>query len=212
MILESIKIVAGDDTRYGYFKVAEFHPNSNPRAQDDDIGAFYLPKQLLDAANMIREALGSPVNVNSSIRSVKKNTAVGGAKNSMHLPYEEDGKVYTRALDLGISSGIKDVHALLLGDAVLAEELREMGIGGIGLYDTFIHIDLGQERMWDNRVSTKYGAFNPTIIYHNMVNYLKKKDEEEELDLPEDFAEGFFRNPWFVLAVIALIYYKIFKL
>lgn len=211
MISDSIKINSGDQTRFGFFKVSEFHPNSSPRIGDDDIPSFYLPIILLDAANLIREALGSPVAVNSSMRSPKKNKAVGGVKNSLHLPYNEDGKIYTRALDLGISTGIKDVHALLLNDGQLADELREIGIGGIGLYDTFIHIDIGELRMWDNRVSTKYGSFNPTIIYHNMVNYLKKKDEEESLDLLDDFADGFFRNPWFVLVVCGFIYFKFFK-
>jgi len=211
MITESVKITEGDETKLGYFKIAEFHPNSNARMQDDSIGVFYLPKKLLDAANMLRAVLGQPVNVNSSIRSLAKNTSVGGAKKSLHLPYLEGGKTYTRAVDLGIGAGIKDVHALILNDGELAQQLREMGIGGIGLYDTFIHIDIGEERIWDNRVSTKVGKFNPTIIYYNIVNYLKKKDEEEEVDLPDDMAEGFFRNPLFVLAVLFLIYIKIFK-
>jgi hypothetical protein len=65
--------------------------------------------------------------------------------------------------------------------------------------------------MWDNRVSTKVGKFNPTLIYYNLVNYLKKKDDEEQHDLPEDFAEGFFRNPWFFLIVVFIVYIKFFK-
>lgn len=211
MSISAIKITKGDNTQYGYFKVSEFHPNSNPHQLDDAIGDFYFPETLLDAANLIRESIGHPVKVNSSIRTPEKNAAVGGAKRSLHLPYNEDGKVYTRAVDLGISTGIKDIHQLILNNGQLAQQLREMGIGGIGIYDTFVHIDIGPERFWDNRVSTKVGRYNPTIIYHNIVNYLKKKDEEEELDIADDMAEGFFSNPWVLLVVIAIIYFKFFK-
>jgi uncharacterized protein YcbK (DUF882 family) len=209
--ISAIKITKGDNTQYGYFKVSEFHPNSNPHQMDDAIGDFYFPETLLNAANLIRESLGHPVWVNSSIRTQEKNAALGGAKRSLHLPYNEDGKVYTRAVDLGISTGIKDVHQLILNNGQLAQQLREMGIGGIGIYDTFVHIDIGPERFWDNRVSTKVGMFNPTIIYYNIVNYLKKKDVEEEEDISEDMAEGFFRNPWFVVLVFGFVYYKFIR-
>ena len=173
--MELVLIKPGDETKIGFFRLAEFHPNSNYRMSDDEIGQFNVPAILIEAGNLLREAVDAPVTVNSSIRSPKKNQAVGGQKKSLHLPYEEDGNLMTRAVDFGISTGIKDIHVALLGDGPLADELREMGIGGIGLYDTFIHLDVGPKRMWDNRVSTKVGMFNPTIVYYNLMNVLKKK-------------------------------------
>lgn len=209
--METIYINQSDPTKVGFFTLGEFHPNSNHRMKDDDVPNFHLPEVLLVAGNLIREAIGAPVYVNSSMRSKGKNQSVGGVSNSLHLPYEEGGKLMTRAVDFGISAGIKDLHGALLNNAPLAQELRSMGIGGIGLYDTFIHLDVGDVRMWDNRVSTKVGKFNPTIIYHNIVQLLKKKDAEEEEDISDDMAEGFFRNPWFAIVVCGFIYFKFIK-
>jgi uncharacterized protein YcbK (DUF882 family) len=203
-------IRVGDQKEVGHFKLAEFHPNSNPKMLDDNIGVFGVPDVLIEAGNLIRTAINAPVLVNSTIRSSKKNSSVGGAKFSYHLPYDEGGLTVTRAVDFGITMGIKDIHAALLNDGPLAQELRSMGVGGIGLYDTFVHLDTGPVRMWDNRVSTKHGIFNPTIIYHNLMLLLKKKDEEED-DTYQDMCEGFFSNPWYVLAVCALIYYKLIR-
>ena len=80
-------------------------------------------------ADQVRAYLGSPIRVLSGYRSPAYNSAISGAPQSRHL--END------ALDLQpLSTTPRKLHAALLG-------FREAGLfrGGLGLYDTFVHID-----------------------------------------------------------------------
>lgn len=82
----------------------------------------------MDYAQTLRSTLGFPLRVNSGHRSVAHNAAVGGAENSMHLRL---------ALDL---SPTGDNREEKLRDLWRVAEL-EMNWGGIGKYETFVHLD-----------------------------------------------------------------------
>lgn len=83
------------------------------------------------AFEMIRTALGDkPITVLSAYRTPAHNRAIGGARNSQHL----EG----RALDLRPPTGITVQNFYRIIKALAPD----CGIKGIGLYKTFVHIDI----------------------------------------------------------------------
>ncbi len=84
----------------------------------------------------IRQFFGNlPITVNSWYRTEIYNKQVGGAKNSQH--------VLGRAVDFTVQ-GVKPAEV----QKRLAAVVKELGIGGLGCYPTFTHIDLGRRRTW----------------------------------------------------------------
>lgn len=104
----------------------------------------------LALAQRIRDMMGIPIHVVSGYRSPEYNALVGGAARSLHMQFA--------ALDLSTRSNPR------LFDAIRAEALEERRRGeivGLGLYDTFIHIDVGaRERHWtgDSRSPANRGS------------------------------------------------------
>ncbi|MFA6470480.1 MAG: D-Ala-D-Ala carboxypeptidase family metallohydrolase [Candidatus Latescibacterota bacterium] len=92
------------------------------------IPAFYRHTAMLEH---MRVQLGFPIIINSGYRCTKHNSEVGGAAHSWHLLFATD-----------IRPGDNDPEKL----RALAALAEEMGFGGIGRYDTFIHLDLRPER------------------------------------------------------------------
>ena len=77
--------------------------------------------------------------LNSGYRDTAYNTAVDGAKSSQHL----SGLAADLTWD-GFRAGSEDANNFV----ALA---RRQGFRGIGLYNSFIHVDVGPERQWDKR-------------------------------------------------------------
>lgn len=99
--------------------------------------AVKLSSDLLNKLQDLRNQLGRPIQVNSGYRCPEHNTNVGGAKNSLHLT----GK----AADISLRN-------LDIDPIELADFAEEIGFKGIGLYNTFIHLDVRDGRArWSNR-------------------------------------------------------------
>lgn len=82
--------------------------------------------QLMPLLEFVRGHFDAPVTINSACRCHAHNLAVGGTPNSQHL--------YGRAADIAVKGHTpKEVHELL--------ESVMKGFGGLGLYDTFVHVD-----------------------------------------------------------------------
>ena len=77
--------------------------------------------------------------LNSGFRSQEYNTKIKGARSSQHL----SGLAVDLTWD-GFVAGSEKAN-LFVGLA------RRQGFRGIGLYDSFIHVDVGPERQWDKR-------------------------------------------------------------
>lgn len=111
-----------DDVKH--FKRSEFackcdkHCNGYPVEPDE---------QLVKLLDDIREHFGVPVTINSGIRCKAHNAAVGGASASQHMK--------GTAADI-VVNGI-DPKAV----AAYAETLLP-NTGGIGIYNTFVHVDV----------------------------------------------------------------------
>ena len=87
-------------------------------------------ERLVPALDSIREELGHPIGLSSIYRAQGYNTCVGGVENSQHRKFT--------AADCVVGA----VSPMLLYNA--AKRVRERGMfkGGIGLYNTFVHIDV----------------------------------------------------------------------
>lgn len=97
--------------------------------------------ELANNLQVIRDALGKPVHINSGYRTVDYNKKVGGVSNSQH--------VIAKAADITVSGLTpKEVHAVIEG-LIAQGKVRQ---GGLGLYDTFVHYDVrGTKARWDFR-------------------------------------------------------------
>ncbi len=80
---------------------------------------------------IIRSHFGDkPIVIHSAYRTKTHNKKIGGAKGSQHL--------VGKALDLGPPKG---VGIKRFYDEILANR-KDWGIGGIGKYNTFVHVDI----------------------------------------------------------------------
>jgi uncharacterized protein YcbK (DUF882 family) len=92
--------------------------------------------ELATAFEALRAAVGLPLVVQSAYRTPAHNRAVGGAPHSQH--------VQGRALDLAPPDGWSPIALLAVAQDIPA-------IRGLGLYDSFIHIDVrpAPRVVWD---------------------------------------------------------------
>ena len=80
--------------------------------------------ELILRLEQIREHFDRAVTVNSGCRCPDHNDSVGGAATSQHL--------YGRAADIVVDG---------TPASVVAEVAEQIGFGGIGEYDSFVHVD-----------------------------------------------------------------------
>lgn len=114
--------VRWDEKRWPNFHPSEF---SSP-----DNGELYYWPEFFDRIQLARSAVGKPFHINSAHRSWRENIRVGGAPMSEH-----------KRLAVDISLRGHNRFQVL-------SSLRGAGFTGIGLYQTFIHADLGVRRSW----------------------------------------------------------------
>ena len=112
------------------FKVKEF-------ACNDGSDTVLISAELVDLLQKIRDHFGVAVVINSGYRTSAYNKKVGGVSNSQH--------VKGTAADIVV----KGVDPLTVGQYV---EYIMPDHGGIGVYQTFTHVDVRANRSrWDNR-------------------------------------------------------------
>lgn len=102
------------------FRVNEF-------ACSDGSDPVFISPELVKVLQKIRNHFKVPVTINSAYRTPTKNKAVGGTAYSQHL--------YGTAADI-VVKGVPPKTV-----AAYAETLLQ-GTGGIGIYNTFVHIDV----------------------------------------------------------------------
>lgn len=102
------------------FKVKEF-------ACKDGSDPVFISVELVTVLQKIRTHFGKPVNITSAYRTPTYNKKVGGVNNSQHL--------YGRAADIKVT-GVKPKDVAAYAEKLLPNK------GGIGIYDTFTHVDV----------------------------------------------------------------------
>ena len=102
------------------FRVREF-------ACTDGSDPIFVSPELVTILQKIRTHFGKAVTITSAYRTPSRNKAVGGTTYSQHL--------YGMAADIKVS-GVSPKKVAEYADSLLK------GKGGIGIYDTFTHIDV----------------------------------------------------------------------
>lgn len=114
------------------FKPSEIAcPCCGELSPNDELSPFFIDS--MNKIQKFRDLLSEPVVLNSAHRCVKHNAdpKVGGEKTSMHLQI---------AFDIRCAKKDQSEYIKLLDAA---------GFSGIGLYNSFVHADLGRRRWWN---------------------------------------------------------------
>jgi len=121
------------------FKLEEF------KSRDSDLFPLSVLNNieiLVKQLEIIRTNIGDkPIRINSGYRTESHNEAVGGSPTSQHL--------HGKAADIWVSGMTpEELHEIIV-------YLRDSGLiamGGIGIYNTFVHYDIrGYRADWDYR-------------------------------------------------------------
>lgn len=102
------------------FKVKEF-------ACTDGSDPIFIDSDLVDVLQKVRNHFGKSVTITSAYRTPGKNKACGGTTYSQHL--------YGRAADIKVG-GVTPSKVAAYAEKLLPTK------GGIGIYSTFVHIDV----------------------------------------------------------------------
>ena len=112
------------------FKVSEF-------ACKCGCGYNVIDQRVIDMAQVIRDALGVPIHINSGCRCEKRNSASGGVKGSFHTK--------GLAADLSCSLGAKKLFAVV-ADLKARGKLPDLEYAILYIQKDFVHIDCGKKR------------------------------------------------------------------
>ena len=123
----------GETSLSANFKVKEF-------ACKDGSDAILISDELVQLLQKIRDNFGKAVSINSAYRSPAHNAAVGGSTKAQHM--------------LGTAADIWIGGVTPLEVAQYAEYLQPKA-GGIGLYQSFTHVDVRSNRTRWNSTSGK---------------------------------------------------------
>lgn len=122
--------------RIGFFDTKEFESKDGKSSPFDDT---VVKRELIVMLNAIRSRYGKPIVITSGYRSPEHNAAVGGVQNSFHT--------------LGLAADIRPLSENCSDLPELQKICDEMNArGGVGFYDTFVHVDVrGERARWDER-------------------------------------------------------------
>lgn len=136
------------------FTEDEFHSNSS-----DAPSSHYVDENVINAWQWLRNRFGVAVRITSTGRTPSHNAAVGGASGSKHMEFDPvvavDGQFYSNNSDI-----VKEISEDIMNKGQVYTMLtNEFKIRGIGLYNTFIHLDTSLTRskvtVWNNRSDKK---------------------------------------------------------
>ena len=92
-------------------------------------GSAPMHPELVIALQHLRDLAGVPLKVNSGFRCIKHNKEVGGKPDSYHP--------LGMAADVAVPPRMSAVQLV-----ALAEQVPQFANGGIGIYSTWIHVDV----------------------------------------------------------------------
>jgi zinc D-Ala-D-Ala carboxypeptidase len=87
---------------------------------------IFIQIEAMDKLQKMRNIIMLPLKINSAYRTPAYNKEIGGSINSQHI--------FGRAFDVKIRGGKWGVEEM-------KKAARMVGFTGVGLYDTFIHVD-----------------------------------------------------------------------
>lgn len=135
------------------FRVKEF-------ACNDGSDSVLISDELVTLLQKIRDHFGSAVVINSGYRTETYNQKIGGATNSQHIQ--------GTAADI-VVSGIDPLSVAQYAEFLMPNS------GGIGVYQTFTHVDVRTNRSrWDNRSGKE-------VVVDGWPGYSEDTEEEKAI-------------------------------
>lgn len=97
----------------------------------------------------LRDWWDAPLKITSGFRSWIHNDAIGGAMKSQHMTFASDVQPSLGSVHLNPYQESEKIKQSLV---LFSAQADAVGFDGIGMYDTFVHLDLrGKTARWDNR-------------------------------------------------------------
>lgn len=164
-------------TRGAAIKLSENFTSTEFECKCGKCKTVKISKQLVSFLQAIRSHFGKPITINSGFRCAAHNRAVGGAKASKHT--------LGQAADIVV----KDVEP-----KEVAKFAESIGIKGIGLYDSFVHIDTRTTKFfWYGQGQEQRTTFNGSTVNKELPTQEQNKIKEWQLAAIADgftFASG----------------------
>lgn len=108
-------------------KMLSDHFKANEFACKDGTDTIFVSPDLVTTLEQIRKHFAAPVIINSGYRTETYNKKIGGATYSQHK--------YGTAADI-VVKGVTPAEVAKYAETIMA------GLGGIGIYNSFTHIDV----------------------------------------------------------------------
>lgn len=133
-----------------------------------------LSNKTLDGIQLVREFWGAPTSVTSTYRTASHNTAIGGSATSQHIT---GAAIDIQPVDASIRfEKIKAFYEDMVCKGPLYQSLKNAGVKGVGIYNSFVHLDDGSNpanirpsmQFWDQS-SGNYGPVQLTTAFMNTV-------------------------------------------
>lgn len=105
-------------------------------------GSLVVDPEFMGRLQYVRWRLGRPVVITSAHRCVGRNASVGGAARSHHTVVYGDPNHRGVAVDVLARDAMEKV--------TLHAAAREAGFTGFGFYASWLHLDLGPPRHWED--------------------------------------------------------------
>lgn len=136
--------------------------------------ATKIDDKLITYVQKIRTHFGKPVIINSGYRCVTHNKNVGGTSGSYHLK------------GMAADIVVKDV-----APAEVAKYAESIGILGIGLYDTFVHIDTRTSKsFWYGQGQASRDTFGGRSASNNLIKSFQDAAKKDGFSLAIDGIYG----------------------
>jgi len=196
----------------------ELHPNA-----DNDLtnqsgfpDVFYIPLKLGVSIQHIRDFYNVPVRVTSTARTQVFNSSLtGSASSSKHILKFVGGKFICNAVDWDFNNSESESNLLgsyikdVLAKGTLYNTLRQNGITGFGLYNSFMHVDT---RDTDFTFQDDYGPFtywnNSDGIGLTSIIASFKDKEDGSLDLRSILKKNLVVIILFFLVVLMFLFVR----
>lgn len=124
----------------------------------------YLDDNTIKAVQAVRDYYNVPIRITSTMRTAAGNAAVGGVSNSRHLdPAQATDFQFVENPNHYLSQFYNELKC----KGPLYRKLRQIGINGMGIYGSFVHLDTRDsivESFWDESAG-KYGDTRITTRY-----------------------------------------------
>lgn len=147
----------------------------------DAPSSHYLDDVTLDALQTIRNWSGQPIRVTSTYRTNLCNQLAGGSEYSQHL----QGKAIDFQWINNNAYWIEAFRNEMKCRGPLWLDLRAIGIGGFGFYDTFVHIDSRAGlAAWDYSTLYDNEFINSAFLTGDLPDYCGSFDSSNPTDLP----------------------------